>query len=209
MKQSMQIKLENLFEFVKKYKKENGFCPSVREMCDYLGVNSTSTITYYLNHLEKQGKIKRGACKNRAIEVLVNDEPTDESNLDIVKNCTAIPMVGQITAGQPILAVENYEDTFYMPNGLFKGDNLFILTVKGESMINAGIYDGDNVIIRQQNTAQNGEIVAVLIDDSATIKRFYKENDIIRLQPENDSMEPMYFKEVSILGKVVGLIRRM
>lgn len=209
MKKSMELKLESLFDFIKTYKKQNGFCPSVREMCEHLGVNSTSTITYYLNHLEKQGKIKRGACKNRAIDVLENENVNDLSQIDVLKNFTAVPVVGQITAGEPILAVENYEDTFYVPNGLFRGDNLFMLTVKGESMINAGIYDGDSVIIRQQNTAQNGEIVAALVDDSATIKRFFKENGVFRLQPENDNMQPMYFKEVSILGKVVGLIRRL
>lgn len=204
----MELKLDSLFNFLKQYKKKNGFCPSVREMCEELNVNSTSTITYYLNHLEKQGKIKRGACKNRAIEILENDNVYSPL-MEKIMSYTAIPVVGQITAGQPILAVEEYEDTFYMPNGLFKGSDLFILNVCGESMINAGIYDGDKVIIRKQSTAENGEIVAALVEDSATIKRFYKEKHGFRLQPENDSMDPMYFDDVVILGKVVGLIRSM
>ncbi len=208
MKKNMEIKLNALYEFLKEYQKRNGFCPSVREMCEELKVNSTSTITYYLNHLEKQGKIRRGTFKNRAIEILM-DEPSNVQMLEMIKSYIPIPMVGKITAGEPILAVENYEEIFYMPTGLFRGDDLFMLTVTGESMINAGIQDGDKVVIKRQDTAENGEIVAALIDDSATIKRFFKENGRFRLQPENPTMEPMYFDEVSIIGKVVGLIRNM
>ncbi len=202
-------KTEQLYDFIKKYKNKNGFPPSVREMCSALNINSTSTITYYLNYLEEQGKIRRGAYKNRAIEILSPDKPDAQQSLEIVKNYSPIPVLGQITAGQPILATENYEDMFYMPSNLFKGSDLFILNVVGDSMINAGILNGDMVVIRKQDTAENGEIVAALIDDSATIKRFYKENGRYRLQPENPTMDPMYFDEVSIIGKVVGLIRNM
>ena len=202
-------KTEQLYDFIKKYKNKNGFPPSVREMCSALNINSTSTITYYLNYLEEQGKIRRGAYKNRAIEILSPEKPDAQQSLEIVKNYSPIPVLGQITAGQPILATENYEDMFYMPSNLFKGSDLFILNVVGDSMINAGILNGDMVVIRKQDTAENGEIVAALIDDSATIKRFYKENGRYRLQPENPTMDPMYFDEVSIIGKVVGLIRNM
>mgnify|MGYP002915432466 CR=1 FL=1 len=129
--------------------------------------------------------------------------------MEIIKSYSPIPVLGQITAGQPILATENYEDLYYLPANLFKGNGLFILNVVGDSMINAGIFNGDKVVIRKQETAENGEIVAALIDDSATIKRFYKEDGHYRLQPENPTMEPMYFDEVSIIGKVIGLIRNM
>ncbi len=210
MKKSMEIKLEKLYDFLVSYKNQNGFCPSVREMCEELKINSTSTITYYLNRLEMQGKIRRGASKNRAIEIIEDKKQSqNEQMLEIISSYKPIPILGQITAGAPILAVENCEEVFYMPTGLFRGDDLFMLTVHGESMIDAGIMDGDKVVIRRQDTANNGEIVAALIDDSATIKRFYKENGRFRLQPENSSMEPMFFDEVSIIGKVVGLIRNL
>ena len=208
MKKNMEIKLNALYEFLKEYQKRNGFCPSVREMCEELKVNSTSTITYYLNHLEKQGKIRRGTFKNRAIEILM-DEPSNVQMLEMIKSYIPIPMVGKITAGEPILAVENYEEIVYMPTGLFRGDDLFMLTVTGESMINAGIYDGDMILVEKKNSAVNGDIVVALVEDSATVKRFYKENDYIRLQPENDSMEPIIVKQCEILGKVIGLYRKM
>ncbi len=211
MAKPIEIKTEKLFDFLKKYQMNHGFPPSVREMCDAMGLNSTSTITYYLNYLEKQGKIRRGAYKNRAIEIIRPTLPSSDniSNVEKIQNFTPIPVLGQITAGQPILAVENYEEVFYMPTGLFKGNDLFMLTVSGESMINAGIMDGDKVVIRRQDTADNGDIVAALIDDSATIKRFYKENGHFRLQPENPHMEPLIYDDVTIIGKVVGLIRNM
>ena len=209
MQKRIYNKTEQLYEFIKKYKSKNGFPPSVREMCAALNISSTSTITYYLNYLEEQGKIRRGAYKNRAIEILTPNEPDSQQSLEIIKSYSPIPVLGQITAGQPILATENYEDMYYLPANLFKGNGLFILNVVGDSMINAGIYNGDKVVIRKQETAENGEIVAALIDDSATIKRFYKEDGRYRLQPENPTMEPMYFDEVSIIGKVIGLIRNM
>ncbi len=204
MKKNMEIKLESLYEFLVSYKNKNGFCPSVREMCEELKINSTSTITYYLNRLEEQGKIRRGASKNRAIEII---DKKNAQLLEAISSYQPIPILGNITAGQPILAVENYEDVFYMPTGLFRGDDLFMLTVQGESMIEAGIMNGDKVIIKRQDTAENGDIVAALVDDSATVKRFFKENGHYRLQPENATMAPMIFDELSIIGKVVGLIR--
>ena len=209
MKKRIQEKTDKLYEYIKKYQAQNGFPPSLREMCSYMNINSTSTISYYLNYIEEEGKIRRGAYKNRAIEILTPNEPDIQQSIEIVRSYSPIPVLGRITAGQPILATENCEDVYYMPSNLFRGDNLFILNVSGDSMINAGIQDGDMVVIRKQDTAENGEIVAALIDDSATIKRFYKENGRFRLQPENPTMEPMYFDEVSIIGKVIGLIRNM
>ena len=217
MKRRIQEKTNKLFEYIVDFQKENGFPPSLREMGTYMGISSTSTISYYLSYLEEIGVIRRDVYKNRAIEIVgrkptsvveqtqMFDDPTPLSNI----NCSPIPVLGQITAGQPMLATENCEEVLYLPDNLFRGNKLFILNVIGDSMIEAGIFDGDKVIINKQSTAENGEIVAALVDDSATIKRFYKENGRYRLQPENSTMEPMYFDEVSIIGKVVGLIRSM
>ncbi len=193
-------KEEELLAFIKNHQEEFGYPPTVREMCRAIKVSSTSTISYYLNKLETSGLIKKNPNKNRALEIV--GETFNFS--DYVK----IPIVGKITAGEPILAVENTEEYFIASPSLFRGDGLFILTVSGESMINAGIFNGDKIVVRQQSTAQNGEIVAALIDGLATVKRFYKEENRYRLQPENDTMEPIYTDHVEILGKVVGLIRK-
>jgi repressor LexA len=168
-------------------------------MCRAIKVSSTSTISYYLNKLEMSGLIKKSPNKNRALEIV-----GETFNL---ANYIKIPVVGKITAGEPILAIENTEEYFIASPSLFRGDGLFILTVSGESMINAGIYDGDKIVVKQQSSAENGEIVAALIDGFATVKRFYKEENRYRLQPENDTMDPIYTDSVEILGKVVGLIR--
>ena len=193
-------KEEELLNFIRNHQEEFGYPPTVREMCRAIKVSSTSTISYYLNKLENNGLIKKSPNKNRALEIV--GETINFS--DYVK----IPMVGKITAGEPILAVENTEEYFLASPSLFRGDGLFILTVSGESMINAGIFDGDKIVIRQQSSAENGEIVAALIDGMATVKRFYKEDGRYRLQPENDAMGPIYTDHVEILGKVVGLIRK-
>lgn len=210
MAKAIEEKTARLYDYIKQYQADKGFPPSVREMCTAMHLNSTSTITYYLNHLEKQGLIRRGAFKNRAIEIVNRAIPSDNiQNLEFIRSYIPVPILGKITAGQPILAVENYEEVFYMPSGLFRGDDLFMLTVSGESMIDAGIMDGDKVVIHKQDTAENGEIVAALIEDSATIKRFYKEHGHYRLQPENPTMPPIIVDRVTIIGKVVGLIRNM
>ena len=203
-------KKEELLNFIKQYVDDNGYPPTVREMCRAVKVNSTSTIAYHLSRLEDEGSIKKNPNKNRALEVVDTYTQkfakvitsTDDSGL------TAIPMLGVITAGEPILAVENCEEYFMVSPNLFRGDGLFMLTVKGESMINAGIFDGDQIIVRQQTYADNGEIVAALIDGSATVKRFYKEDGHYRLQPENDTMSPIIVDECQIIGKVVGLVRK-
>lgn len=203
-------KQQQLLEFIRSYLNENGYPPTVREMCHAVKVNSTSTIAYHLSKLEEDGLIRKNPNKNRALEIL--DNPSTELKRIISTTdqdgLTAIPMLGVITAGEPILAVENCEEYFMVSPNLFRGDGLFMLTVKGESMINAGIYDGDQIIVRQASYADNGEIVAALIDGSATVKRFFKENGRYRLQPENDTMSPIIVDEVQILGKVIGLVRK-
>ena len=194
-------KEEQLVAFIKECIDKNGYPPTVREMCRAVNVTSTSTVAYYIDKLVEDGILKRNPNKNRALEIVGN---VTSKNSDMIE----IPLVGNIAAGEPILAVENVEEYFMVTPNLFKGEGLFMLTVCGDSMINAGIYNGDKIVIRQQATADNGEIVAAMIDGSATVKRFYKEDGYFRLQPENDAMEPIYTNEVSILGKVVGLLRK-
>lgn len=195
-------KEEQLVSFIKECIDNNGYPPTVREMCRAINVNSTSTVAYYIDKLVDDGILKRNPNKNRALEIVGNVTSRDNGEF------TQIPLVGNIAAGVPIMAVENVEEYFMFTPNLFKGEGLFMLTVCGDSMINAGIYNGDKIVIRQQATADNGEIVAAMIDGSATVKRFYKEEGRFRLQPENDAMEPIYTTEVSILGKVVGLLRK-
>jgi repressor LexA len=175
----------------------------VREICDAVGLKSTSTVHGYLERLEKKGLIRRDPTKPRAIEIL------DDTTYVFKKELINVPIVGQVTAGQPILAVENIEDTFPIPAEYLHNhsNDVFMLSVRGESMIEAGILDGDLVIIEKKPTAQNGDMVVALIEDEATVKTFYKEKDHIRLQPENAAMEPIIVRDVSILGKVIGVIR--
>ena len=194
-------KEEELLNFIRNHQEEYGYPPTVREMCRAIKVSSTSTISYYLSKLENGGLIKKSPNKNRALEV-VGDTIANFSNY------VRIPIVGKITAGEPILAVENTEEYFLASPNMFRGEGLFVLTVSGESMINAGIYDGDKIIVRQQSYANNGEIVAALIDGCATVKRFYREDGHFRLQPENDTMEPIIVDRLELLGKVVGLVRK-
>ncbi len=201
-------KEEQLYNFIKNYQNEFGYPPTVREMCKAIKVSSTSTIFYYLNKLENSNKIKKNPNKNRALEIINNEVSSISTIAQSEENLTKIPVLGAVTCGEPILAVQTSEEYFMVSKTLFKGDDLFMLTAKGESMINAGIYDGDKIILRQQSNADNGDIVAALIDDSATIKRFYKENGHYRLQPENDAFSPIIVDHVQIIGKVVGLVRK-
>lgn len=202
MKELKNKQLE-IYEFVKNEVKSKGYPPSVREICNAVNLNSTSTVHGHLNRLEKKGYIKRDPNKPRAIEILDPDFYNDRKDL------TYVPIVGKITAGEPILAVENIEDYFPVPNCYIHSDNVFMLSVTGTSMIEAGIFDKDLILVKQQNNADNGDIVVALIDDSATVKRFFKENNHYRLQPENSSMMPIIVNEVSILGKVIGLFRKL
>lgn len=193
-------KQSEIYDFLKNYTENKGYPPSVREICEAVSLRSTSTVHGHLKRLEKKGMIKRDPSKPRALEIAELSTPK--------KEMVNIPIIGKITAGLPILATENIEDTFPVPLDYIKHDKeLFMLRVSGKSMINVGINDNDLAIIESNNQATNGDIVVALIDDSATIKRFYKEKDHIRLQPENDSMEPIIVDDCQILGKLVGIFR--
>lgn len=193
---------ESILNFLKEFLIDKGYPPSVREIGQAVGLKSSSTVHAYLGQLEKKGLIKRDPTKPRAIDIL-GEKPWQAT--------IKVPLVGTVTAGVPILAEENIEDVFSFPSGLLgTKDDSFMLKVKGESMINVGIYDGDYVIVRQQNVAENGDIVVALVDEeAATVKRFFKEKNCFRLQPENDNMEPFYEKNVRVLGKVIGVYRQM
>ena len=199
-----QRELEILF-FIKRFIESKSYPPTVREICTGCNIKSTSTVYYSLEKLESTNYIRKDASKTRALEIV----PQDDDILMLKKKTVDVPIVGRVTAGAPILAVQNIEDTMPLPVDFVSNKELFILKVKGESMINVGIFDGDYVIIEKTNSARNGEKVLALIDDEATIKTFYKEKDRYRLQPENDNMEPFYFDKVDILGKIVGLYRKM
>ena len=202
-KKTLAGKQLEVLEFLKSELCNKGYPPSVREICEAVGLKSTSTVHGHLERLEKKGLIRRDPSKPRAIEIL------DSSPLSIARDLVEVPIVGKVTAGQPILAVENIEDSFPLPADFLRGNDNFILVVKGESMIEAGILDGDYVVVKQQSHANNGDIVVALIVDEATVKRFYREKDHIRLQPENSFMEPILVKDVSILGRVTGVFRRI
>lgn len=190
-----------ILNIIKKEIALKGYPPSVREIGEIVGLTSSSTVHTHLNVLEQKGYIRRDPTKPRAIEVL------DSFSEFTSRKTVYIPIVGHVTAGQPILAVENIEDTFPIPYDLVKSDSVFMLRVHGESMIDAGILDDDLILVRQQQSADNGDIVVALLDEEATVKRFYKEKNTIRLQPENQYMEPIYTQNVSILGKVIGVYR--
>lgn len=192
-----------ILEFIKTEITNKGYPPSIREICDKVGLKSTSSVFGYLKLLEAKGAISRGSSKNRAIT------PTDDEFNLSGREIINIPIVGQVAAGAPLLAQENIEDYFAMPASMLptSSTSLFMLNVKGESMVDMGIYDGDAVICAKTDSAVNGEVVVALVDDSATVKRFYKERDHIRLQPENSEMEPIIVDNCSILGRVIGLLR--
>jgi len=187
---------DQIYNFIINYIQNNGFPPTVREICSHFNFDSTSTAFYHLKKLEKLGKIKRGNFKTRSIEIM------DKSFAGL-----QLPVLGTIAAGKPILAEENFTEQILVSENLFNGNNLFVLQVKGDSMVNVGIYNQDYVVVSKQSVANNGEIVACLIGNEATVKRYYKEIGYFRLQPENSFMQPIFTKELVILGKVVGLIR--
>lgn len=206
---NLEHNLKSLMDFIVTFNDQNGYMPSMREMASQIGIKSTSTINYYINILVKRNLLKRNEQKNiaRALEI-AKETPKFVQYNKYCPEITNIPLVGTITAGTPILAVENVESQFGFPDDMFGGNDLFMLNVTGESMINAGILNNDIIIVHKQSYAENGEIVAALIDDCATVKRFYKEENCIRLQPENPTMKPIYAENVQILGKVVGLVRK-
>lgn len=195
-----------ILEFIRSEVRLKGYPPSVREIGEAVGLASSSTVHGHLDRLEKKGFIRRDPTKPRAIELLGQD---DSENLGLFAHSVArVPVVGKVTAGVPITATENIEDYFPLPQHYAGEGEIFMLSVVGDSMIEAGIHSGDYVIVRKQQTANNGEIVVAMTeDDEATVKTFYKEKDHIRLQPENATMEPLRLKHVTILGKVVGLFR--
>ena len=194
-------KQKEILEFIKACILKKGYPPTVREICEKVQLKSTSSVHSHLESLEKNGYIRRDPTKPRAIEII--DDNFNLTRREVVN----VPLIGQVAAGQPLLAVENITSYFPIPAEFIPKEEVFMLNVKGESMVNAGIYDGDQIIVKQQSTASNGEIVVALVDDSATVKRFYKENGHIRLQPENDFMEPIIVDSCEIIGKVIGLIR--
>lgn len=191
---------EKILAYIQSVIRERGYAPSVREIGEAVGLRSTSTVHGHLTRLEKKGLLHRDAMKPRAMGI-VDDESID----DVCR----IPVIGRVAAGVPILAEENAEAILPLPSDFVGEGELFILRVRGESMINAGILNDDYIVVRKQPDARNGEIVVALVDDDATVKRFYKENGHFRLQPENDYMEPIIVPDVTILGKVVSLIRKM
>lgn len=194
---------QDIYNFIKNEVKEKGYPPSVREIGEAVGLSSSATVHRHLARLEELGYIRRDPSKPRAIEILAGEEPEVPRESIILA-----PIVGRVTAGRPITAVENIEDYFPLPAHWAGGEPVFLLRVVGDSMIGAGIFDGDLVVVRQQPTAQNGDIVVALTEEEeATVKRFFQERDRIRLQPENPAMEPLYYKTVKILGRVVGLYR--
>ena len=200
----LSVRQTKILEFIKEEIRKKGYPPAVREIGEAVGLLSSSTVHGHLQTLEDKGYIRRDPTKPRAIEIL-------DSSSDLLDNkkVVHVPIIGRVTAGQPILAVENVEGTFPLPADLATHDNVFMLRVQGESMIEAGILNGDLIIVRQQSEARNGEIVVALIGEEATVKRFFKERTLIRLQPENSTMEPIYSQDVSILGKVIGVYRTL
>ena len=199
-------KQSEILEYIKNEILNRGFPPSVREICEAVNLKSTSSVHSHLETLEKNGYIRRDPTKPRAIEIV-------DDNFNLVRRETVnVPIIGKVAAGQPLLAVENVEGYFTIPSEYMPNNKTFMLVVQGDSMINAGIFNGDYVVVEQQPTAENGQKVVALIDDSATVKTFYKEDGYIRLQPENDSMEPIIVepdRPFQILGKVIGVFRFM
>ena len=201
----LSAKQQQILEYMKAEVREKGYPPSVREICEAVGLKSTSTVHGHLARLEKKGYIRRDPTKPRDIEIL--DEAPHNPDLP-TRELVQVPIVGNITAGTPILAVENIEDTFPVPVDYVHNDTVFMLKVRGDSMIEAGIFDKDLILVRQQSNASNGDIVVALIEDYATVKTFFREKDFVRLQPQNASMNPIIVRDVTILGKVIGLFRK-
>ncbi len=207
---SLTEKQKNVLAFIDQFTKENGYPPSVREIGAAVGLTSTATVHGYLERLEKKGYLDRAALKTRAMRVVnPQAEESIQTNVTEDEKYMEVPIVGRVAAGSPILAQEQVEGYLPLSFDFARNKDLFVLRVKGESMINVGIYDGDLIIVSRQPDAKNGDTIVALIEDEATVKTFYKEKEYIRLQPENDTMEPILVKEVAILGKVVGLFRNL
>lgn len=199
--EKITAKQQEILEYIKEQILKKGYPPAVREICEAVRLKSTSSVHAHLETLEKNGYIRRDPTKPRAIEIL--DDTFNLTRREVVN----VPIVGHVAAGEPILATENIENYFPVPSEYIPNQDVFMLHVKGDSMINAGILNGDNILVRQQSSASNGDIVVALVEDSATVKTFYKENGYYRLQPENDFMDPIIVDDVSILGIVFGVFR--
>lgn len=199
----ISAKQAEILEYIKDEILRKGYPPAVREICEAVNLKSTSSVHSHLETLEKNGYIRRDPTKPRAIEII--DDTFNLTRREVVN----IPMIGHVAAGQPILAEENIENYFPVPTEFVPNQEVFMLHVRGESMINAGIFDGDHIFVKKQSTASNGDMVVALVEDSATVKTFYKENGYYRLQPENDTMDPIIVDDVSILGVVFGVFRLM
>lgn len=196
-------KQEEILEYIKSELLSKGYPPAFREICEAVHLKSTSSVHSHLETLEKNGYIRRDPTKPRAIEIM--DDTFNLTRREVVN----VPVIGRVAAGAPILAEENIENYFPIPMEFMPNEKTFLLSVKGESMINAGILDGDYVLIKQQSNAENGDMVVALVEDGATVKRFFKEEGVYRLQPENDFMDPIIVESVEILGKVIGVFRFM
>ena len=194
-------KQSEILEYIKSEILRVGYPPAVREICEAVNLKSTSSVHSHLETLEKNGYIRRDPTKPRAIEII--DDSFNLTRREVVN----VPMVGRVAAGEPILAEQNISNYFPIPMEYMPNNDTFMLTVKGESMVNVGIYDGDYILVEKRSTASNGEIVVALVDDSATVKTFYKENGYFRLQPENDHLDPIIVSHCEILGKVIGVFR--
>ena len=197
----ISAKQQEILDYIKSQILERGFPPAVRDICEAVHLKSTSSVHSHLETLEKNGYIRRDPTKPRAIEIL------DDSFQMLRRETANVPIVGRVAAGEPLLAEQNIEDYFPIPTEFLPNNQTFLLKVRGESMINAGILDGDYVLVEQRQTASNGEMVVALIEDGATVKTFYKEEGVISLQPENDTMDPIIVRDVMILGKVIGVFR--
>lgn len=212
-KEELNKREKTILKFIEKQIMTDGYPPSVREIGQAVGLSSTATVHGYLERLEKKGYIKKKDKKGRTLRLLKGStgetKKTSSKDFYTQKELVEVPVVGKITAGMPILAVENVTDTFPIPIDFVGNSDCFMLTVRGESMIEAGILDGDYILVKKQNNANNGEIVVALIEDEATVKTFYKENGHIRLQPENHTMDPIIVPDCKILGKVAGVFRKM
>lgn len=196
-------KQQEILEYIKETILKKGYPPAVREICEAVNLKSTSSVHSHLETLEKNGYIRRDPTKPRTIEII--DDCFNLARREVVN----VPLIGTVAAGTPLLAQENIETYFPIPSEMLPNKEIFMLKVKGDSMIDAGIFNGDQILVEQTNTAENGEIVVALLDDSATVKRFYREDGRYRLQPENPAMEPIFVEDVQILGKVIGLFRLM
>lgn len=203
---------QQILTYIKQHLSQKGYPPSVREIGEAIGLSSSSTVHFHLNALEEKGCLRRDPTKPRAIELLTTpDSPLSDSADDLsLPQVSYAPIIGHVTAGAPILALENIEDYFPIPADLARDDDVFFLRVRGDSMIEAGILDKDLLLVRQQSSAKNSDIVvAMLADDLVTVKRFFMEKNRVRLQPENAAMEPIYSRDVSVLGKVIGVFRTL